>query len=648
MIALGMSALPLAAQAQPAEYDTIIRGGTIVDGSGMPPYRGDVAIKDGHIAAVGKLGRARAGTTIDANGLMVAPGFINIHSHAEPDAIGTAVNMLTQGVTTEITNADGHGTTDITRQLADFVKNGLAENIGLYIGFNATWAEVVGKEDRRATKAEVARMRDIIDRNLARGAWGVAAGLDYKPAYYAGADQVVDIVSVAAKWRTNFPNHDRIRPEENYSSFKGMAETIAIGEQAGLLPVITHMKSQGAEQGNAKAVLAMIDQATARGTYTAVDLYPYLAGMSGLAALNVPGWAQAGGRQAMLKRFADPPTRAKIIDEIERAMTLRFNGPGGVHLLSPDHELNDFTREMNVRPGEAVIRLLEKPDEPGSNRFDGDYPTILRFGKEEDLVSFMQYPNAAMACDCGASLRTGGHPRGWGSFPRVLGHYVRETEALTWQDAIRKMSALPAAIIGMADRGYLVPGMAADVTIFDPRTISDHATYQQPSAPSEGVRHVFVNGKRVLADGRATGAQGGAVLLRSAHMPSRPMTTPGARRAVSGSGNVAGGATRYGVRFAVSQAPGARFATGSMSLTDKATGIVWRANRLGTIQTAKGWSSWTAMLRDPRGVIRPATVMVETGDGVASAARPTLSIIFEGSNALSGTVEGPVRIGGTE
>lgn len=232
-------------------YDTIIRGGTIVEGSGLAPYRGDVAIKGGHIAAVGRLAGTRASTTIDATGLIVAPGFINIHSHARPDAMGTAVNMLTQGVTTEIANADGHGTTDITAQLAELAAKGLAENIGLYIGFNAAWAETMGLEDRRATPGEIAKMRGILDLNLSRGAWGVGTGLDYQPAFQADADEVVGILSVAAKWRTNFPNHERLRPEEGYSSFKGMTETIAIARAAGVMPVITHIKTQGVEQGNA-------------------------------------------------------------------------------------------------------------------------------------------------------------------------------------------------------------------------------------------------------------------------------------------------------------------------------------------------------------------------------------------------------------
>jgi N-acyl-D-aspartate/D-glutamate deacylase len=620
-----VGALLIAGTVQAQTYDTIIRGGTIVDGSGLPGYRGDVAIVGSHIAAVGDLGKATATTEIDARDLIVAPGFINIHSHARPDAVATAVNMLTQGVTTEITNADGHGTVDITRQLAGFATNGLAENIGLYIGFNAVWADVVGQDDRRASAEEVARMRGLLTANLGQGAWGVASGLDYKPGYFAKIDQVIDIVAAARPWRTNFPNHDRIRPEQGYSSFRGMAETIAIGEQAGVMPVITHIKTQGAEQGNAAKVIAMMDRATARGTYTAADVYPYLAGLSGLS-LNVPGWALAGGREAMLKRFADPETRARVVEETERAMNQRWGGAQGVYLFNMGRELADIVTEMGVRPGEAVVRLLEQQE----------HSAILRYGREDDVIAFLQYRNSSMACDCGASNGQKGHPRTWGSFPRVLGHYVRDTRALTMPDAIRKMTALPAATIGMSDRGYLAPGMAADIAVFDPRTIRDHATYQEPTKPSEGMRHVFVNGHAALRAGVATGEKGGAVVLRTRHMPSRPMSMPGTARRMAGTGTVSGQGGSYAVRVSLRQAARARGASGQLTLTDTATGRVWSADRLGVVQTASGWWSVTASLRDGRGGRRAATVTFDTSDASAGAPAPVLAVSLDGGAEMTG------------
>ena len=203
-------------------FDLIIRRGIVIDGSGIAPYPADVAIAHGFIARVGNTANEHAVAEIDATGLYVTPGFINIHSHASPDALPRAENMLTQGVTTEIVNADGGGPTDIARQLAEWAQNGLAENVGAYIGFNTAWAAVVGQADRRATADDIERMRAMVVDGLEHGAWGVSAGLDYKPAYYAQVEEAIRAVEPAAKWRTNFPNHDRLTPESNFSSRVGV------------------------------------------------------------------------------------------------------------------------------------------------------------------------------------------------------------------------------------------------------------------------------------------------------------------------------------------------------------------------------------------------------------------------------------------
>ena len=343
-------------------------------------------------------------------------------------------------------------------------------------------------------------MRGMIKEGLGYGAWGVSAGLDYKPGYFARTEEVIKVVDVARPMRTNFTNHDRITPESNFSSRVGVDETVAIGQKAGLVPVVTHMKAQGREQGTAGDILASMRQATRRGHYTAADAYPYLAGQSGLGALMIPAWAQEGGREAMLKRFADPEQRARIIKESEQAMTARFGGPQGVYLPRTQQELTDVMKEMNAGPGETVLRIIETGD-PGA---------ILRFGIEADLIKILQDPVTSMACDCGASTATRTHPRYYGSFPRVLGRYVREQKIMSWEQAIRKMSGLPAATIGMVDRGLIAAGMAADLTVFDPATVIDRATYENPALPSEGIRHVLVNGTVALSDGVATGAQGAA------------------------------------------------------------------------------------------------------------------------------------------
>ena len=567
----------VAIQAQPPAFDILIRRGTVVDGSGNPRFAADVGIRGGHIAAIGDLGAATAATHIDATGLFVTPGFINIHSHASPDALATAANMLTQGVTTEIFNADGGGPLQLAQQLIRVSAPGLAVNIGGYIGFNVIWQNVVGNIDRRPSPDEIERMRAMIASGLDQGAWGVSAGLDYKPGYFARTEEVVRVVDVARPARTNFTNHDRITPESNFSSKAGVAETIAIGQKAGLVPVVTHMKAQGREQGTAGELLASMARATRLGAYTASDAYPYLAGQSGLGSLIVPGWAVEGGRPEMLKRFADPATRAKIVTEAETAMSARFGGPTGVYLPRTQQELTAVMKEMNAGAGETVLRILEQGD-PGA---------ILRFGSEEDLVKILKDPVTSMACDCGASTETRVHPRFYGSYPRVLGRYVREQKIMTWEQAIRKSSWLPAATIGMSDRGLIALGMAADITIFNPETVIDRATYESPALPSEGIAYVIVNGTVALADGKPTGARAGAPLFRTSNMPSRPVND--GMRSLTVKGTAAG----RKVAIALTQRAGAREATGRVTIEG-----LEPITRFGTLQVSEGWASFTTAAGD--------------------------------------------------
>jgi N-acyl-D-amino-acid deacylase len=585
-------------RAQPSAFDVIIRHGTVIDGSGNPRFEADVAIRNGFIAAIGDLDQATAALQIDATGLYVTPGFINIHSHASPDALPTAVNMLTQGVTTEIFNADGNGPLEIARQMTALAASGLAVNIGGYIGFNAVWQSVVGNTDRRPTPEEIGRMRAMIANGLDQGAWGVSAGLDYKPGYFARTEEVISVVDVARRARTNFTNHDRITPETNYSSRVGIQETIVIGQKAGLVPIVTHMKAQGREQGTAGQLLASMSQATKRGHYTAADAYPYLAGQSGLGSLIIPGWAQEGGRPEMLKRFADSGTRARIVKEAEEAMAARFGGPQGVYLPTTQRELTAVMKEMSAGGGETIVRILEQGNDPGA---------ILRFGSEEDLVKILRDPVTSMACDCGASTATRVHPRFYGSFPRLLGRYVREQKIMSWEEAVRKSSWLPAATIGLTDRGLLAPGMAADVTIVDPATVIDRATYEDPALRSEGIRFVLVNGVVLLEEGVPTGLRSGRTLYRTANMPSRPAT--GGRRTLTAHGTVSG----RRLAISLTERAGGRAATGTMTIE----GLESLAT--GELQTADGWAAVSAVSGS-----QAFSVIVDLGDphnrGAASVA----------------------------
>jgi N-acyl-D-aspartate/D-glutamate deacylase len=623
-LALGaLLAFSTLTEAQPnlPSYDLIVRGGTLIDGTGAPRVLADVAVLRGHVAQVGNLAGRKAATEINAAGLYVVPGFINIHSHATPEGLQRAENMLAQGVTTEIINADGGGTTDLDSQLHRLRVAGLAVNVGANIGFNAIWAAVMGPTDRRPTPDDVQKMRGLVVRGLEQGAYGVSAGLDYKPAYYASAEEVGRIVEVARPWRTSFPNHDRLTPESNYSSRAGISETLAIAGRSGLLPIVTHMKAQGREQGTAPALLQMIDEASAKGTYTAADVYPYLAGQSGLAALMIPGWALDGGREAMLKRFANPAERARIVNDAEAAMTARFGGPQGVYATGHRKELVDAMKEFGVTsPGEALLRLLEQ----------SDGGAILRFGVESDLVAILQHANTSVACDCGAVVPgTATHPRYYGSYPRVLGRYVREQQALTWEEAVRKMSALPAATVGLVNRGVIAPGMAADIAVVDPAAIIDRATFEAPTEMPEGVRHVLVNGVAAWRDGAPTGERGGAVLLRDPHEPSRPASTGLARKV---SGRTAG--SEVDVNINVEQGPGRSGARGRFRLVDRTSKTNFEMTEAGFLQVAPGWAAVTG-----RGRIgsdeRAFTVIVEVADPLDEKNSSTVTILGEDGFRLS-------------
>ena len=612
VLLLGLALAVAAISAQSQSFDIIIRNGTVIDGSGNPRFDADVGIKNGFIAAVGDLGQATATTQIDARGLFVTPGFINIHSHASPDALPTAVNMLTQGVTTEILNADGSGPLDLARQLNTLAVPGLAVNIGGYVGFNSAWTTVVGNIDRRPSRDDIQRMRGLIATGLSQGAWGVSAGLDYKPAYFARTEEVIEIVDAARPARTNFTNHDRVTPESNFSSKAGITETLVIGQKSGLVPVVTHMKVTGAEKGSAGNVLASLAQATKRGSYVAADAYPYLAGQTGLGSLIIPGWAQEGGREAMVKRFADPKLRAQIIAEAEQAMQARFGGPASVYLPRTQQQLTAVMKEMNAGAGETVLRILEQGD-PGA---------IIHFGIEEDLVKILRDPVTSMACDCGASTATRVHPRFYGSFPRVLGRYVREQQIMTWEQAIRKSTWLPAATIGMIDRGLVAPGMAADVTVFDPNTVIDHATYDNPAERSQGIRFVLVNGTVVLEDGVPAQAQAGKPLFRTVNMPSRP--TNETLRSLSAKGTVSG----HRVAINLTHRAGARQAVGTFDIEGFAP-----LETIGVLQTTNRWASVSGVDRTQRSV----SLIVDLHDP-ANSGNATFAVNIDGAPRLRGSL----------
>lgn len=595
-------------------YDLIIRHGTVFDGGGGKPVVADVGIIGDRVIAIGDLAGARATREEDATGLYVTPGFVSVHDHSALDAYARPEGLLTQGVTTAIANPDGGGALDIAAQLSPAA--GLGLNYGAYIGFNSVWREVVGLDDRRATPAEIKAMRALVLRGLEQGAFGLSSGLDYKPSFWATTDEAIAVAEVARRWRTGLPSHERVFPGNGYSSMAGMRETVAIGEKAGLMPIITHMKLQGRDHGKAAEAFAMFASAGTRGGQpVGVDAYPYTFGATSLEQLLIPAWAQTGGMDAMLARFKDPALRAKIIAETNEATDVRWGGAGHVYIVDDQTELTDVMRRMGgISAGEAIVRSLEA----------GKRRVILRFGVEADQVEILRNPLTVVSCDCGATTSKTGHPRNWGSFPRFLGRYVREQKLVGWGEAVRKMTALPATMIGLSERGYLLPGMIADVTVFDPKTVIDRATIDAPTLPSVGIRTVIVNGQVAFKDGKLAELPVGVRLARSRHEPGRPMNYDVAR-SLSLTGSVGDGG-RVSIRL--QQAARAARPTGDVTLSGAPFGgtLVLQPS---VLQTTRGWASVTGVARRSDGRRVALTLQIEQADPLAGGA-PGITVIENG------------------
>lgn len=606
------------------EYDIIIRGGTVFDGTGRPGRKADVGIVGDAIATVGDLSGASAGRDVDASGKYVTPGFINLHSHASRTAAAAADNMLYQGVTTDLINADGGMAPPVTNVRAgvqSFTKDGLGYNLGPYVGFNGVWANVVGNTDRRPTAAEIDTMQKLVVRALEEGAWGVSAGLDYKPAYFARTSEVIDVVKAAAPWRTNFTNHDRVAPP-GWSSLEGMSETLTIGREAGLIPVVTHMKLWAKEGGRSAEALDLLRKSTATGHYAVADAYPYTIALSGPTGLLIPGWVVDGGRTAMLTRFKDPALRTQIVTETESALVARIGRPENLYFTKQRKWLPELMAEMNAGPGETIVRLLEQAEQRA----------IFRFGRESDVEAILSYPDTAMACDCGATTERA-HPRAYGSFARTLGLYTRERGVLTWPDVIRKLTLLPASTVGMIDRGMIAPGMVADIAVFDPNTVTDRATIEDPVILATGFSDVLVAGQPALAGGVRTGSRTGRVLLRGPDMPSRPMRLAKEGQ-LSACAKVRDGASDAAARVCFKLTiDGSGVPGGSMTIKRNG-GVTLTAVRFGPMQTADGWASfagWTT--GEGRGA--PVIVTLDRRMPGATSAAPVVTV-REGGNTLRG------------
>ena len=503
-------------------YDVLIRGGTIIDGSGRQRFQGDVAIRGDRIVRVSRLSlrTSEAARVIDATGKVVAPGFIDLHAHLEPLLqLPGAESHVRQGVTLALGGPDGGGPLPLAPYMDSVAARGVGINVAWLIGHNAIRERVMGSADRAPTADELRRMQQLVAVGMHDGAFGLSTGLRYVPGVYSTTDEVVALARVAADSGGMYTSHLR---EEGRGLLDGVAEAIEIGRRARLPVVLTHHKAVGtAAWGASVKTLAMVDEARRRGIDVQIDQYPYTASSTALLVL-IPPWALANGDTAFERRVADPVLR----DSIERGIVdLVLNDRGGGDLKRVQfatvpwmHELEGKTlfdwavmRGMDTAPEKAAPLVID-------GQLKGGASMIFHVIDEADVQRIMQHPQTMIASDGRLSRPGDGkpHPRSYGTFPRVLGHYTRDLGLLTLEQAVHKMTGMPARRLRLTNRGVLQEGAYADVVVFDPRVVADQGTYQDPHRYPIGIEQVLVNGVAVVEHGQFTDRRPGRALRRPA------------------------------------------------------------------------------------------------------------------------------------
>jgi N-acyl-D-amino-acid deacylase len=529
-------------------YDVVIAGGTVYDGSGAPGVRADVGIVGDEIKAVGDLRDADAGTTVRAEGFAVAPGFVNMMSGDDSLRVdGRSMSDIKQGVTTEIFGeGDSMGPltpemrarrlaaqgdlkypitwTTLREGMLDLEKLGVSPNFASSIGAATLREYAVGLDDKRPTPQQLQTMRDLVDREMTDGALGIASALIYAPGFYATTEELIEISKVAARHHGIYISHMR---SEGNRLIEAVDELIRIGREAGLPAEIYHLKAAGqANWPKMDRVIEMVEAARKSGLHITADMYTYTAGGTGLDAA-MPPWAEDGGYDALFKRLGDRAQRAKIAQAIRTptdAWENLYLAAGSADRVLLVEFKSDALKPMTGKTLAEVARLRgTSPEETIMDLVREDRSrigTIYFLMSDDNLKKQIQLPWVSFASDAGSIaaegvfLKSSAHPRAYGSFARVLGKYVRDDHVLSLPDAIRKLAALPSQNLGLDRRGLLKPGMFADVVVFDPATIADRATFEQPHVYAVGVRDVFVNGVQVLKDGDHTGKKPGRALKR--------------------------------------------------------------------------------------------------------------------------------------
>ena len=494
-------------------YDVLIRGGTIVDGTGAAPYVADVGIIGERIAAVGDLSDARGTRTIDATGLHVTPGFIDVHSHSagaldEPE-LRTAHALLAQGLTTVVINPDGGGPLDLRTQRERLLENGIGVNVAQLVPHGSIRGEVLGSSDRDPTPEELERMKEFVRAGMEEGAFGLSSGLFYTPGSWSRTEEVIEMARVAAPYGGVYTSHIRDEADYTVGVVAAVDEVIRIAREADLPGIVSHIKALGPNVwGASEQIVANIEAARAEGVRVWADQYPYEASATGFVAALVPAWAREGG--GLEERLADPVTarriRAEMAENLARrggGARIKFRGSGPM----AGRTLAEVAASQETFDIDAAYEIVR----------NGGAPGIISFNMDEgDIARFMRQPWTMTSSDGELSALGSGvpHPRNYGAFARKIRHYVLEEQVIDLASAVRSMSGLSAEVFGIEDRGVIREGAIADVLVFDLDNVYDRATFDDPHHFSEGMVHILVNGALALDNGAFTDALAGQVLHR--------------------------------------------------------------------------------------------------------------------------------------
>jgi N-acyl-D-amino-acid deacylase len=511
----------LLAGASPAQipiYDVLIVGGSVVDGSGAAPVRNDVGIKNGRIAAIGRFPKATATEVIDATGLMVAPGFIDVHTHADDIAdTPRAENFVRMGVTSVVAGNCGGSALDIGEALARIRRGGIAINYATLIGHNTVRRAVMGTANRDATVSEIAKMKSLVWRAMADGAVGFSTGLQYVPGTYAKTPEIIELARVAGNAGGVYASHMR---NEGTQLEAAVEETISIGEMAMCRVQISHLKVDSPSRWGASArALALIDAARARGIDVQADQYAYTAASSTLS-IRFPPWALEGGQESIAGRLNNPDQWTHIKGDMRNLLAERGLADlsfAVVASYAPDPSFNGLSIKQLAQKLRGSDSLDDQLEAARVMMLNGGASMVYHLMSDEDVERIMRHPQVAVASDSSLLVFGDGmpHPRGYGNNPRVLGEYVRSRRVMSIQEAVRKMTSLPAQHFRFDGRGLLKTGYAADVTVFNPSIVADAATFEKPHAYAVGVPYVLVNGVVVVRKAEHTGMLPGQVLASS-------------------------------------------------------------------------------------------------------------------------------------